>query len=573
MKFKYGMTLNELKKRTDRKYYKGIKFLTSKAKEYQKLTKNNKLALMHLTRAAYLIEPINLKLENPYNEEFLDFLDREIEKGSQKAMLTKKLFMSQKSMYSPDSLGNQTALVRDLQKPDGLGYFPAGLKKEEFHKILLKMLDEGQTDEVSKILSQRTVVVRYDDKLKAIDFVDAFPEFKKIAKELRESKKYIKDKKFCEFLELQARALEVSDPMLDAEADKVWATLDGSKFEWTLCRECYDERLTKSIYDNEELHKKLKENNITVYTKDSLGVRVGIVNKKGTEFLNKLKTLIDVMAEFMPYKEEYTFTKQTEKIPQTAVDVDVVMLTGEEGAYRASIVLAQNLPNDDKLSLTIGGGRRNCYHRQVRLGGNKKRFKNLIGEKFFKYFNPDADHWAVICHENTHSLGPKTHNSLGKYSSILEEYKADMGMYAFLSEFVKRGYFSEEQRKQIIVTSLTYSFLKGKPTLAEAHRTRSVMIVNRMIKEKAITFDYNGKLEFDFDKAEQAAQKMLAEVVRLQIDQSVKNAEEYVNQWFVWSTEIDVVSKKLQKMSKMLNGYLIQPLAEEMLRFDFEENL
>ena len=574
MKFKFGMSIHELKKRTDRKHYRGVRFLSSAAKEVKKLKQNDHLVLMHLVRAANYLEVVNLKLENSKNMEFLNFLNEEIEKRNQKAVLAKRLFESQKSMYSPDALGNQTSLVKDMAQPDGLGYFPDDLKADEFHKILNNMLDENKNDEVAKILNQRTVVVRDGKLLKAIDFVDAFPEFQLMAKELRLAKEYSKDKLFNKYLELQAKALEIADPMLDAEADKVWATLSANtKYEFTICRECYDEKLTKSIYENEQLMARLKKANISVFAKDNLGARVGIVNKKGTEFLQKLKSLIDISAKFMPYKNEYTFEKQTEEIPQTAVDVDVITLTGEEGAYRASLVLAQNLPNDDKLALQIGGGRRNVYHRQVRLGGNKKRFKKLVSDEQFKYFNPEADHWAVICHENTHSLGPKSHNTLGKFSAILEEFKADMGMYAFLTEFVKAGYFTEEQRKQIILTSLTYSFLKGKPTLAQAHRTRSVMIVNRMIQEKAITFDDAGKLVFDFDKAEKTAQTMMAEVVRLQLDQNVKAAENYVNKWFVWTDEIDSVAKKLQKMSKMLNGYLVQPLADEMLRFDYEQKI
>ena len=199
----------------------------------------------------------------------------------------------------------------------------------------------------------------------------------------------------------------------------------------------------------------------------------------------------------MPYKDEYKQKINEKDDKQKAVDVDFVALTGEEGAYQAGIVVAQNLPNDDKLSLEIGGGRRNVYHRQIRQSKSKKLYKNLIDENQFKFYNPEADHWAVICHENTHSLGPSSHNSLGKYSAILEEYKADMGMYAFLDEFVEAGYFSDNQAKQIMVTSLSKSFLKGKPEFSQAHRVRSVMICNRLISRKAIELTTENKLNFN----------------------------------------------------------------------------
>ena len=38
------------------------------------------------------------------------------------------------------ALGNQTKLAKNIEEPDGLGYFPEDLKAEEFHKIIGEML-------------------------------------------------------------------------------------------------------------------------------------------------------------------------------------------------------------------------------------------------------------------------------------------------------------------------------------------------------------------------------------------------------------------------------------------------
>lgn len=573
MEFQLAMSLTELKKRTSKSAYKGIKFLSPDSREVKRLSKEDLLVLCHLTRAAKIMDVIHLKLEHPKNMEFLEYLNKEIENGNQKAKLSKTLFLSQKSMFSPDTLGNQTKLAKNVVEPLGQNYFPEDLSESEFHEILLKMLDDGKTQEVANILNQRSVVVRDGDQLKAIDFVDYFLEFKEMAKELKLAMQYSTDKKFNKYLELQIKAFEKADPMLDAQADKVWATLENTKFEFTITRECYDEKLTKSIYENSELMSKLKQVGITVYAKDSLGARVGIVNKAGTKLLKKLKGLMGVAGKYMPYLDEYQMADEQPKTGQVAIDADLVTLTGEEGAYQASIVLAQNLPNDDKLALKIGGGRRNVYHRQIRKRSNKKLYKNLICDEQFKFVEPEADHWAVICHENTHSLGPQSHNSLGKYSAILEEFKADMGMYAFLDEFVAEGYFSEHQAKQIMVTSLSKSFAKGKPDIKQAHRVRSVMICNRLISEKAITFDDDGRMRFDFESVKKTTKTMMAEVVRLQIDGDVSKAGDYVSKWFVWTDAIEAVAEIIKKHSKMLNGYLITPLADEFLKSDFENRV
>lgn len=459
MEFKYAMTLKELKMRTSKQTYKPVKFLSRESKEIKKLTDEDFKVLKHLTKAAKIIDEIYMKLNHPLNEEFLKFFDREIEKGEPKANLAKKLFLSQKGIFSPDALGNQTLLLKGFEKPLGLGFYPLDLSIDEFEKIVSKMLEANMINEIKNILSNRSIVVREGEYLKGIDIVDYFAEeFKKAALELKKAALYSDDKKFNKYLEFQAKALEHADPMLDAQADKVWATLDKGKFEFTITKECYNEKMTISLLDNKELVKKLAQSGIEIRQKDEIGARVGIVNKKGTKFLKKLKQLVDIEANFMPFKNEYKNICESDNIAQTAVDVDLVWLAGDEGAYRASIVTAQNLPNDDKMSLKIGGGRRNVYHRQVRNRTNKKLYKNLICEEQFKYFSPDADHWAVICHENTHTLGPKSHPKIGKFNPILEEFKADMGMYAFLSEFEEAKMFTDEQTKQIMVKLIRIIF-------------------------------------------------------------------------------------------------------------------
>lgn len=572
MDFKYKMSLSELKKRTSKTHYRKIEFLKRTDKEVQDLTNDDLMVLCHLTRASYEIEKIQFKLENVKNAQILAFLHKQSAKNDKKAILAQKMFLSQKSNFSPDMEGNKTVLFEGVNESLGQGYFPEDLTVKQFHEILSKMIDNSEIQEVQDILNQRSIIKWNGDKLKAIDFVDAFSEFKIVANELREAIKYSKDEKFNKYLDLQIRALEKADPMLDAYADKVWAELDeNTKYEFTITRESYQEQLTKTIFENKELFQKLQDAGVKVYAKDSLGARVGVVNKDGTKLLNKLKGLVDVSAKFMPYKELYE-NKKSPNVKQIAVDVDLIALTGDEGAYKSSIVTAQNLPNSDKLAFSIGGGNRNVYHRQVRKSGNNKNYQKLIAEEFWQYYNPEADHWAVICHENTHSLGPNS-NTLGKYSSILEEYKADMGMYAFLDEFVQEKCFTEFETKQMMVTGLFRNFMKGRPTLEQAHKTRAVMICNRMLTERAIILDKNNKMHFDFEKIKSLTKTMLAEVVKLQLDADVKQAEEYIQKWFVWSYEIEKIASVIRSYNKYLNGYVEDGLAQEFLDPNFESTL
>ena len=82
------------------------------------------------------------------------------------------------------------------------------------------------------------------------------------------------------------------------------------------------------------------------------------------------------------------------EISQTMVDVDLVALTGDYAQARGGITIAQNLPNNDKLAIKTGGGRRNVYHRQVRLSHDAKRTQNMLNTflhpDFHQYYNPEV---------------------------------------------------------------------------------------------------------------------------------------------------------------------------------------
>ena len=145
---------------------------------------------------------------------------------------------------------------------------------------------------------------------------------------------------------------------------------------------------------------------------------------------------------------------------QTMVDVDLAALCGDYAQCRGAITTAQNLHNNDKMSVKCGGGRRNVYHRQVRMSRDKKRdvelLKALVRPDFHKYFNPEAEHIFVIGHENGHSLGPDSsyQNALGLYKHTIEENKADVVSITYMPEYVKAGNISEQKHTAVYTTKI-----------------------------------------------------------------------------------------------------------------------
>ena len=570
--FELNLTIEELEKRTSKDYLTTKKMLKVDAPEYLALEDGDKETLKHLVKAGYILEKINMQLDCHYNLEFKAFLDNEIAKGNKQAELTKILFDAQKGINAIDTMSNKINLAKGITEKPGKGVYPEDLSKEEFHKILTKMLNEGKIQDVKNILTQRSVVERCGDELIGIDYIDKFKDdFEKMADEIDKASETSTNPDFAEYLKLQAKALRTADPMLDAYADKKWATLQDTPLEFTITRENYEDEMTGTIIENKELSALLEKFEITPIPKDFLGGRVGIVNKKGTEDLMAIKKYLPTLAKNMPFADEYEQNISTDKeTQQTMVDVDLVAVCGDVGAYRGGITLAENLPNDDKLSLKIGGGRRNVYHRQIRFISDMKKLQErldaILDKDQHQFYLDEADHWFTIGHENAHSLGPKKAcETLGKYRNIIEENKADMGSLAFVDLLTELGMYTEQQRKQIIVTTVTDNFLKSKPTLSQAHRVRTVM-QNKYFSENGAYDIVDGKIHVNIDKVVPIAKKMLAEIIRIQIDGEFEKAEKYVLDNFVWTDNMELIAQKLQKISKTLNGRTESELAQILLK-------
>ena len=577
-KFEIGLSTEELQKRTNKDCLIEKKLLTVNSLEYKNLAEGDKQALKHLVKAAKIMDEVYLKQDNEKNIPFREILKEKAAKGDEDAKMALVLFTAQKGINGSDSEANKIRLLKGAPLLLGKGVYPADITKEEFQDTLIEMLKNGKKEQVKNVLNQRSVVRRTPSgELKSTDYTKEYKqEFHAIAKELEKAAKVSTNKDFNEYLMLQSKALKDGDPMLDAYADKKWAELQDTPLEFTITRENYEDELMGCVFENQELTRLLNKNHITPTAKDMLGFRVGIVNKAGTEQILKVKEFLPIMAENMPLKEQYEQTlsaSSKDEIKQTMVDVDLVSMAGNVGEYRGGITIAENLPNDDKLSMTIGGGRRNVYHRQIRQVSDLKKVKEkadaILDPSLHKYYEPEADHWFTIGHENGHSLGPKKGTEpLGKYKNIIEENKADMVAIAMVDVLTEKGMYTEKQKKQILTTFVVKNMLKAEPDLTKAHRVRSVMETSFFLKEKAINIDDGGILHIDLEKMVPTAQKMLKEIVKVQISGDFNVGEKFVKDNFVWTDGMEKVAENIRKIDKSLNGILVSQLEEKLANED-----
>ena len=481
---------------------RSIDLISKDFEGYKNLTEGNKKALEHLVTAAKYFNDIAEEQDHELNLEMSKYLE-ENSALSTHAAKTLRLFKMFRGVEGHNGIDTEPVeLFKGIKGAKGRNFYPSDLSVEEFHNVIQTMLEQGKDDEVRKIFSVRTMVRRDGNLLKAIDYTEYFADsFSKIANELEVAAHYTTDNDFKEFLSWQAQALLQNNEDMDMLADKHWAELqNNNQLEFTIGRESYDDEMSPSVYDNPKLLKMLEERNIEVNAKDMLGARVGIINKQGTDLILAFKEHMADLAKLMPLSDKYEQSVTSGgELKQTMVDADIVFLAGDYAQCRGSITVAQNLPNNDKLAIKTGGGRRNVYHRQVRQSVDKNRIQKLLDKlvapEFHKYFEAEADHLFVIGHENGHSLGPGNNyqRSLGNYKSIIEEHKADMVSITFMPEYVKAGIISDEMLKKIYTTWVIQRlFLKAQPVAV--HRISELIHFNYMLEHNAFYFDAENKL-------------------------------------------------------------------------------
>ncbi|MBP3340632.1 MAG: hypothetical protein J6L47_03140 [Alphaproteobacteria bacterium] len=566
--YQIAYTYDELQERTLPDAFTPYAMLGTDAVQYNALAPQEQATLKWLVRASDIIDRVALRLDHPYNVDFEQFLLSN--QGCKDIELALRLFRGQRGIFAHEKSGAPVALTRDVEPRLGRGLYPYNVSVDEFHDILIRMLESGHKDDtVRAILNQRTIVKRFGNDLKAVDYTNAFKfEFRSAAYALQAAASNTSNPDFKEYLMLQSAALMDYMPLADCQADKKWATLQSGPLEFTLGRECYDDAMTPTVLQNPKLKTMLDNRGIIPYAKDNLGTTVGIVDTAGTDYLLKIKQYLPRLASKMPRANEYKQVLGADT-KQTMVDVDVVSVGGNNAAYRSQITLAFNLPNADKLAIQTGGGHRTVYLKQMRQckysNGMDAKTNALLAPAFHKYFSVRALHDFTILHENMHTLGPKDElESLGEYKNIIEEHKADAGSIAMLDELVRAGFFAPHQRQELI-TSWLVAYLYPGANFSRAHAKRNIMQHNMLFDCGAIRLDSSNRMVIDFDAVIARGQKMLCDVIDIQLSKNPEMARRYIEKYAVWSPQLDVLGSKLANVDKQRNSYIVEPLAD-MLR-------
>jgi hypothetical protein len=395
-----------------------------------------------------------------------------------------------------DRLDEMEPYLGEMPHPEGAGYYPVDMTKEEFEEWL-----EAHPEDRDAFESLHTVIRRTEEGLTAVPYSQAYREWLEPAAEhLRRAAELTENESLRRFLEARAEAFGTDDYY---ESDVAWMDLD-SPVEVTIGPyETYEDGLFG--------YKAAFEAFVTVNLPEEAAA------------LERFKNLLPWLESNLPIPEEHKNERGTESPIRV---VDEVFVGGDSKAGVQT--LAFNLPNDERV--------------REEKGSKKVMLRNVLRAKYDQILVPIAERVLVpedlddisfdaffaesLHHELSHGLGPgkisvdgretEVRLELKELYSTLEEAKADvMGVYNILA-LIEKGEIAAELGKSLVPTYVAGLFRSARFGLHEAHGRGVVSQFNYLLEKGALEVDEEGRFRAVSEKFARGVEDLLHEMLMLQ---------------------------------------------------------
>ena len=411
-----------------------------------------------------------------------------------------------------DRLDGMEPFIGKRTHPDGAGFYPEDMTKEEFNAWV-----EQHPDQKEALESLTTIVRRQDGALKAVPYSEAYREWlQPAAAELRKAAEATANESLRKYLNSRADAF-LSDDYFQSDVD--WMDLNAP-IEVTIGPyETYEDGLFgyKSAFES----------------------FVTIALPEESAKLDRFKNELPALERNLPEPDQYKNYSRGTDSPIRVVD----MLYNAGDAKAGVQTIAFNLPNDERV-------------REAK-GSKKVLLRNLMRAKYEQILVPigkavlapedaarvsfDAYFEEILHHELSHGLGPGTitlngHKTevrleLKELYSTIEEAKADvMGVYNIL-HLMDKGVIASSLRESLEPTYLAGLFRSARFGVDEAHGQGVVAQFNYLTDKGAIVVDDQGRYHTVSEKFPGAIRDLLHDMLMLQATGDYEGTAAFLDRW------------------------------------------
>jgi hypothetical protein len=462
------------------------------AADLSHLSESDRQALGHLVAAARIVDQIFTQQAWQGNP---NFAPRVAEYSGSDAEAFRDLY---RIMYGKwDRLEELEPFVGRDPHPEGAGYYPEDLTKQEFEAWLEANPEDGES-----FRSLHTVIPRDGDGLVAVPYSEAYQELlEQTAGELRAAAAATENDSLRRFLELRADALKTDDYFA---SDMAWMDLDSPIEVVIGPYETYEDRLFGY--------------------KAAFEAFVCVANPQDSERLAVFKGELPFLERNLPIPDRHKNLDRGTSSPIRVVDELFAA-----GDTRAGVqTIAFNLPNDERV-------------REAK-GSKKVLLKNIMRAKYDAILTPiaarvlpddeavrvdfEAFYQFILHHELAHGLGPgqivvdgrdtEVRLELKQMYSTLEEAKADvLGVYNIYA-LVERGVMEPEILDHLPWTYTAGMFRTTRFGLTEAHGRGMVIQANFLLERGAVEITEDGRFRPVPERFEEGFRELARELLTIQ---------------------------------------------------------
>lgn len=398
-----------------------------------------------------------------------------------------------------DAMDELAPFWGDTPMPEGAGFYPADLTREEFDAYLA-----AHPDQAEALTSPYSVVKREGDGFVAVPYSVEYRQWLEPAtKLLEQAAERTSNASLKRFLTLRAAAF-LSDDYFESEL--AWMDLQDTPIEIAIGPyEVYTDRLYG--------RKTAFESFVTLKDPDASAA------------LAHYKELLRDMEANLPIEDRHKNFQRGFESPIVVAD----QVKGGGDNVPGIQTIAFNLPNDERV-------------REAK-GAKKVILRNVLGAKFERILSPigilvlSQDQAALVSrkymqdftlfHELSHSLGPGSIVIGGRATTVdaelkeqytaLEEAKADvMGMWNILY-LMQRGELPAAEKPQLFATYFAGLFRSMRFGIVEAHGKANALQYGYLLGKGAFRFDNEvDHYVVDNAKMEAVLRDLLVEILMLQ---------------------------------------------------------
>lgn len=431
-------------------------------------------------------------------------------------------------MFGPwDRLNEDHPFLSVNEKPEGAGYYPSDMTKEEFQEWI-----KAHPEDQKSFENEFTMIRRDDNKLMAIPYSIFFEEkILKLARILDEAAETTKDKTLSQYLKSRAEGLRTDDYY---QSDMDWMDLAG------------DLEVVIGPYE-------VYEDNLFGY-KAAFESFICVVDHQVSKQQKEIGKYLTEMEKHLPIPEEYMNFNRGASSP-----IKVVDLAYSSGDTKAGIqTTAFNLPNDERV-------------RQAK-GSKKVMLKNVMHAKFDKCWIPIVEtvlapaalekvsfngyFYHVLLHEVSHGLGPgiiekdgkttSVNKELKELYSVIEECKADvLGVY--MTQFlIDQGVLPNELENSLYASNLGGMFRSIRFGIEEAHGGGVAIQLNYYLDSGAFVVNEDGRFDVNESKMKETVKQLAHDVLMIEAEGDYEAAQAFVNKYRILKPEVEAALDKLK---------------------------